>query len=547
MKIKMILKGMWLAGFAAIAAMPGCDDESEPVTGDEQDATSSVDDVFAKTVLAGGCTVTIAKTGKNVKTKGKDGSCPTTASGILDLLEKDAKNQISVFAVSEEGDIKPGKTTPYRFVVAIDTGNGKAEQLFLSLLGSGEGVSDDFVEVMSFSEKKGVYAFYDVKDGAWTQEGDGTQVKTDALAQHGAPAFRCQGCHTTAMPLMKELHDSWANWNSTWFSMGDPASKDALFNRLFSKKERGDDLELLVIAGTKAATKTRVDKAVKEKKLKPMLTQLMCDVGEPALIAAHSKNSKRTGTVETFSSMLPTSILLNGLFKTPKTGTGDQKGLDNVLNMNIPSLGSAKIDSASYVKALTTIGQTIGGQKGDAMFPMSNPEKSYADVQVVQDLVSRNLLDKNLIADVMMTDFSVSTFSTTRCDLAATIPTTWTSVDELRTKWSAALTSSTLRGAKGLKARLDNTTDFDGHATKLEKFVKACNDRGTANKDAYALDLLKIMSQRRREFEQTYEQVVESNWLIPADTLKSKPGASRLNGDTCVLEAQTTKFIGEEG
>ncbi|MBL8739719.1 MAG: hypothetical protein JNK04_01460, partial [Myxococcales bacterium] len=229
MKTSMISKLMWLVGAVAIAAAPGCDEESEPVQGDEQDATSSVDDVFAKTVLKGGCSVKVNKTGKTVKTTGKGGTCPTTATGILDLLEKDSKNKISVFAVSEEGDITPGKATPYRFVVAVDTGNGKAEQLFLSLLGSGEGVSDDFVEVMSFSEKKGVYAYYDLSDGGWVQEGDGTMVKTDALSQHDAPAFRCQGCHKTGQPLMKELHDSWANWNSTWFSMGDPASKDALF------------------------------------------------------------------------------------------------------------------------------------------------------------------------------------------------------------------------------------------------------------------------------------------------------------------------------
>ncbi len=546
MKTNVLKKMMWLASCAAMLSTAACDEE-EVVTGDEQDATSSVDDVFAKTLLAGGCSVKVNKTGKTVKTKGTGGKCPSTLTALLDAIEADSKMSMSVFAVSEEGDLTPGKNTPYRFVISVDTGDGKEENLFISSLGSGAGVSDDFVEIMSFSAKKGVYAFYDLQDGGWVQEGDGTQVKTDAYSQHGKPAFRCQGCHTTGQPLMKELHDSWANWNSTWFSMSDPASKQALFKRLFAKKERGDDLELLVIAGTKAATKTRVDKAVKEKKLKPMLKQMMCDLGEPSLIAAHSKNSKRTGTVETFSSMLPTSILLNNLFKNPKTGTGDQKGLDNLLNMNIPSLSSARIDAASYVKALTTIGQTIGDQPGDAMFPMSSPEMSFADIQVVQELAARNLIDKNLIADVMMTDFSVSTFSSVRCGLAETIPTTWANAEELRSKWSAALGSSSLRGAKGLKARLDNTSDFDAHAQKLEKFVKACNDRGTANKDAYAVDLLKIMSQRRREFEQTYEQVVESPWLVPGDNLNSKPGANRLHGETCVIQPQTAKFVGEDG
>ena len=71
MKTSMISKLFWLLGACAIAAAPGCDEESEPVQGDEQDATSSVDDVFAKTVLKGGCSVTINKTGKTVKTTGK--------------------------------------------------------------------------------------------------------------------------------------------------------------------------------------------------------------------------------------------------------------------------------------------------------------------------------------------------------------------------------------------------------------------------------------------------------------------------------------------
>lgn len=534
-----------MVGLLAVA--PGCGEE-EPVTGDEQDATSSVDDTFTNTVLTGGCSLTIEKTGKTVKTKGTGGTCPTTVTGVLDLLKANTKVKTHTYVVSEQGDITPGASTPYRFVVAVDTGDGKSEKMFLSALGSGAGVSDDFLEIMSFSEKKGAYVFYDLEDDGWVQVGDGTQVKTDAVSQHGGKeAFRCQGCHTTGMPLMKELHDSWANWNSTWFSMSDSGSKDPLFRRLFDAKERADDLELLVIAGTKTATKTRVEKAIKEKKVGKLLTQLVCDVGEPSLIAAHSKNSKRVGTIETFSSMLPQSILLNNLFKTPKTGTGDQKGLDNALNMNIPSFTSLRIDSTSYVKALGTIGQTINGQKGDAMFPMSSPEKSYADQQMIQELISRNLLDKNLVADVLMTDFTVSSFSKTRCDLAKTIPTNWTTTEELRTQWSTKLGTATARGAKGLKARLDNTADFDAHATKLETYVKACVTRSSADKDNFAVDVLKIMSQRRREFAGVYEQVIESPWLIPGDTLKSQAGAIRLNGETCVPQNQTEKFVGEEG
>ncbi len=532
------------AGLLGLSAT-GC--EEETVTGDEQDASASVDDVFAKTALKGGCSVKVVKTGRTVKTTGKNGKCPTTVTGVLDALQADANNVLHTYVVSEQGDgapgTKPDGNTPYRFVVAVETKGRTADKLFLSLLGSGDGVSDTFIEVMSFNEKKGVYAFYDLSGGKWVQEGDGSQVPTDALGAE--PAFRCIGCHTTGMPLMKELHDSWSNWNSTWFSMPDPGTADPLFRRLFDAKERADDLELHIIEGTKAATRTRVEKAKKEGNLKPLLTQLMCDVGEPAMIAAHSKSSTRMGTVSTFSSMLPSSILLNNLFKTPQTGTGPQDGMDNILGMNIPALSSVRVDAASYVKALGTIDQEIGGQKGDAMFPMSSPEKSFSDFQVIQELFAQNLVDKDVLADALMTDFTVSTFSTARCDLAETIPDNWADATELKTKWAESLGSSSLRGASGLKARLEKADDFGDHEKAVDTYIAACNTRGTMDKDAYALDLLKVMSQRRLEFTERYEQVVESEWLLPTDNLGSAPHAIRLNGTTCAIENQTTKFVGE--
>lgn len=526
-----------LVGAAAFSAV-GCDVAE---TGDEQDATSTLDDAFSKSAIAGGCSVKNMKTGKTVKTKGTKGTCPKTVTGILDILQNDTKNKLHTYVVSEQGD-QPSKTTPYRFVIAVEVNGAPAEKLFLSVLGTGEAVSDDFMEVIAFNEKKGAYVFYNLGETGWEMEGDGTMVKTDAV-NNDAP-FRCIGCHKTGAPLMKELHDSWGNWFSTWFTPGDPMSADPLFKRLFGAKERADDLEGFIINGTKAHAKTRVDKAVKEKNLKPVMTQLMCDVGEPSIIQAHSKNSKRLGTVETFSSMVPSAIVLNNFFKTPATGTGTEDGLTG-LGMNIPSLSSLKIDSASYVKALTAMGQKINGMAGDAIFPMSSPEKSFADFMVIEDLMGRGLLDKDVIADALMVDFTVSTFSKSRCDLAETLPANWTSADDLKTQWSAALGSSTVRGAKGLKARLDNKTDFDAHASTLDKFVGACNARNTAGKDAWAADLLKIVSQRRVEFAEVYGDVIESPWLIPTDNLKSVAHKVRLNGTTCVIEDQSKAFVGE--
>ncbi|MFO0614610.1 MAG: hypothetical protein U0414_18640 [Polyangiaceae bacterium] len=526
-----------VAGAAALSGA-GCEVAE---TGDEQDATAALDDAFSKSALAGGCSVKNVKTGKTVKTKGTKGACPKTVTGILDILQNDTKNKLHTYVVSEQGD-QPAKTTPYRFVIAVEVNGAPAEKLFLSVLGTGEAVSEDFMEVIAFNEKKGAYVFYDLDANGWSMEGDGTMVKTDAV-NNDAP-FRCINCHKTGAPLMKELHDSWGNWFSTWFTPGDPMSADALFKRLFDNKERADDLEGFIINGTKAHAKTRVDKAVKEKNLKPIMTQLMCDVGEPSIIQAHSKNSKRLGTVETFSSMVPSAIVLNNFFKVPATGTGTEDGLTG-LGLSIPSLSSLKVDSAAYVKAIGTIGQKINGQAGDTIFPMSSPEKSFSDFMVIEDLMGRGLLDKDVVADALMVDFTVSTFSKARCDLAETLPANWTSADDLKTQWSAALATSSVRGAKGLKARLDNKTDTDAHAATLDKFVSACNARGTADKNAWALDLLKVVSQRRVEFAEVYGDVIESPWLIPTDSLKSVAHKSRLNGTTCVLEDQTKPFVGE--
>jgi hypothetical protein len=529
------------------AAM-GCDgDDAETL--EDQDVTASIDDAFAKTVLKGGCSIKVKRTGNTVKTTGKGGACPMTVSGILAELDKDAANKLHFFFVSEQGDGAPGTApsddTPFRVVIAVETKFGPADQLFVSTLGQGGSVSDGFVEVIAFNKKKGVYAYYDLEGGRWTQQGDGTQVGTDPSGAAGK--VRCFNCHTTGAPLMKELHDGWGNWMSTWDGMSGWSSikGDELFTRIIQSREVADGLEPLVIAGTKAYTKTRVDKAVKEKNLKPLARQLMCDVGEPTIIGPHSKSSKRLGDVSTFSSMLPTSIIINNLFQTPRTGTGSQKGLDNILNMNLPALSSVRIDSAAYAAAVKKFNQRIGGQVGDTLFALMSPEKSHADLEMVQELFRRGLLDKDLVADALMTDFTVSTFSEARCALADTLPDNWATADELRTAWAKNLEGSSVRGAAGLKARLEAKDDFAAHEKVVNDFLTACNARGSADANLWAEDVVKIVSQRRVEFAETYEPVVESQWLLPTDNLNSQPHAIRLNGTTCVIENQSQPFVGE--
>lgn len=529
-----------------LGGVVGCSEETAE-TGDEQNASSSFSDVFAKVVLKGGCGIKVGSATK--KTTGSGGACPKTLTAVLDALEKDTNNTVQFFMVSEQAD-QLALNTPVRFVASVTTKEGGPETLWLSMLGSPGGMADDFLEVMSFNKTKGVYAYYDLADGGWVQEGDGSSVPTEAS---GAPAkFRCINCHTDGNPVMKELHDGWWPWFSTWYSasamqtFANGKGVDPLFKRLIDKVDRADDLERHIIDGTKAFTKTRVKKALKEKNLKPLAAQLLCDVGTPNLISPHGANSKRIGDIETFNSFFPSSILLNNFFKTPRTGSGSQLGLEGSLNMTIPSLSSLRMDATAYKAAIKANKQTINGKAGDAIAPLTAPEKSYADFAIVQELMTQGFLDKDIVADALMVDFTVSTFSKTRCDLAATLPKTWANAEELRTAWIQSLGSSNLRGAKGLKARLEAKTDIETHAKTLETYVGSCSKRQTSDVTKYTADVVKIVSQRRREFIEVYEQVVESPWLLPEDNhTDAKPHTFRLSGDKCEIQKQTEKFIGE--
>lgn len=561
-----------LAGFV----LPACSAAQEETTPEDEESVDNLtvanvpEDTFLTNVL-GKAKCTVVVKGKKIAAR-TGGVCPTKLSQVLDVLE--GKGTVTpaptgsaapsgsasngnggivppgvgsvagpnVFVVAEMGD-KPNLDNTYRFVLSGGAGVAN-EKLYVASFASGRGAPETGVEVMAWSEKIQAFVFWKENGGKWERMGDGTMVPTQAKG--AAPAFQCAGCHTSGGPLMKELHDSWANWTSTWFTVSDPQSPDANFKRMFQKVVRADDMERQIILSEHLHVKGRVDRAKAENKLKGIATQLFCDVGEGTLIAAHSKNSQRFGDVQTFSSMLPGAFVVSALFRAPRTGTGTELGLENNLGLSLPTIDGLSIDSKAYAETLKKNGSKISGQAGDSIFPMNGPEKSYADNDAIQELLRQKLVDKDFVADVLMTDFTTPTFSKARCALADSLPDTWTSPDDLKTKFAAKLATSNARGAKGLAARLGKPTDIADHTKTLEAYGKACADRKTKSAADFTADTLKILSQRRAEFLETYGQLVESDGLLPTDNLRSVPGAQRFNGTTCELEASTAKFVGEE-
>ncbi|MFO0639884.1 MAG: hypothetical protein U0183_11780 [Polyangiaceae bacterium] len=547
-------------------ALPACG--SDATTEDEDTSTEDItvagvpEDTFLTTVL-GNAKCTIIVKGKRVANrKGKE-ACPTTLAALLDRLEGVAPAapapsasgsapapapsagttvKPEFFVVSENGD-KPSLDNTYRFVIAGGAGV-PTDKLYVASFASGKGAPQGGTEVMAWSEKIQAFVYYRESGGAWERMGDGTMVPSSAKGAQ--PTFQCMNCHTSGAPIMKELHDSWANWTSTWMTVVDPKSPDATFNRMFSKVVRADDMEKRIISSTHMHSKGRVERAKAGGDLKGVLTQLFCDVGEGTLIAAHSKNSQRFGTVSTFSSMLPGAFVVSPLLRAPRTGTGVELGLEQSVGLKLPTVDSLSVDSKAYSDTLTKFASKIGGQAGDSIFPMNGPEKSYADVDAVQELVRQGLVDADFVADVLMTDFTTPAFSSARCGLAEALPKTWKDPADLKAQFGANLAKSTARGAKGLAARIAKTDDAAAHTATLEAYGKACSDRKTASAAAFTEDTLRILSQRRAEFIDVYHNLVESDSLLPSDNLGSKPGAQRFNGTTCVLEPATAKFVGEE-
>jgi hypothetical protein len=525
-----LLSATGLAVLAACSAKPIDDSE----TGGDAVTAGTLDDGFATSVLAGGCTVVVE--GSSTTTAGSDGKCPTELSKVLDLMDA-SSNKPSVFVVSEKGDLPNDPDTSFRFVISSKDGTNP---FFVAALGSGN-LGEGGLEAMGFSPTLQAFAYYKVEGGRWVRKGDATQVKSTTTGKDRP--FECIGCHSTGAPLMKELHDSWGNWTSTWDTVKGPTEQNELFKRLFGKVQRADNLELAIIEGIKLHSKGRVDRAKADGQLKGVLSQLMCEIGEPSLVGAHSKSSTRLDKVSTFSSMLPGAIMLNQLLVPPRTGgTGVELGFEQSLKLNVPSARSLGVDATAYAKAVADNGQTIGGKAGDTIFPMSSPEKSHADLDAVQELLRQNLIDNEIVADILMTDYTVSAFSKIRCDLAQTMPETWDSPATLKKTWAQALSSSSLRGAKGLAARLGQD-DIKAHEAKLEAYAAACAKRGAP---ALTPDVLKIMSQRRVEFEARYSSVIESDWLIPQDNLGSRAGAIRLKAADCTVEDAKNTFDGED-
>ena len=512
-----------------------------------QDA--AITDKFAITVLQGGCSIRLAATGRTVTTEGSGGACPTTVKAMVDHLEALNPNGLRVFVASEDEDQASGEKN-YRFVVSFKGQSGTEDgDIFLSVLGAPQGFANTFMEAMGFDSARKVYVYYHLVSGKWEQAGSGAMVPLDTVPGR-EDAMACQRCHSTGAPLMKELHDSWANWQSSWDSFKSPNITDPLFGVLFNRKIRADILEPIIIAGTKGSAIGRVDRAVTAKQTGLMLKQAMCEVGEPNLVGAHERSNVRFGDIVTQTSMLPSAILLNQIFAAPFAGTGRAfKGFEGNLQMNLPDLGQARSVGAAYVAAARKLGVSIGDMAGlnDAKFAWFGPEKSYADLAVVMELLARNLVDKDILADAMMVDFTTPMFSKSRCELADTIPANFANAEELRTAWIANLAGSTLRGAAGLKGRLEKKGDFTDHEKTINDYLKACAARGTAAPEKFNEDILTMVSQRRNEFRHHYGKVLESTMMLPTDRApdRTEPGMWRLSAATCELEEQTARFVGE--
>src|SRR5262249_10462974 len=135
--------------------------------------------------------------------------------------------------------------------------------------------------------------------------------------------------------------------------------------------------------------------------------------------------------------------------------------------------------------------------------------------------------------------FTVPMFSTSRCALADTAPDTGSDAEAIRTAWIQNLGSSKLTGAAELKARLSDTNDFSKNQTAVDAFVTACSGRASTDGAAFAKDLVKVASQRRREFIDEYGPIVESPALLPDDSMSdTKPHTFRLDPKTCKLVKQ---------
>ena len=376
----------------------------------------------------------------------------TTLSEIEGLIQAD-RNKRFIFVVDEE--IKDFRQPQgRRSVITFDGANGDAQlngNIALSIFFSSGAMPDQDVELEAWGwdEKNGVYNFYKLDHQgnttpplSWKLRG--SSAGADRLAADNRNGT-CLRCHTSGVPIMKELSFPWNNWHSftspanyltsdTPLDQRWPVANDPNFPQLSG----GDTLETIIKGAVIRFNNRRLtdllpgdaqnERIVHDAKI---LLKPLFDTTEINLESAQQKSGLHplpdpitSGPSQPIT--LPDNFflqadLLAGTNDIVGIGISEAKGFGS--KAIIQPVEYKELIQSSRVQITRANGITL---PGDTNFAWLTPVPGFAASHWVGTLLRQKVISPDFVAAVLSVDLELPVFSDRRRSLLQVIPDTFT-------------------------------------------------------------------------------------------------------------------------
>ncbi|MGH4014342.1 MAG: hypothetical protein ACRDSL_10540 [Pseudonocardiaceae bacterium] len=428
----------------------------------------------------------------------RQGRSPLTVNDLL--VEVDAAGEIPLqrsYLAGEAGQIAPAEAgslqRDLRFVIT------RARAADVDLLISTSAVADQhttFLQVAGWDEAAGRFNYYMRIDQSWVWTGD----SYSALA----PESRGQGCfdsHVNGGLVMKELKQPWINWQSMNATILLAADDPLRENPLYKSLTGAEDLELTVRRGVSRWTAARLKHVVTPEgrinNLDRLLRQLCTSTTVNLASSVTASRAVADDPAEPLT--LPLGFWLN------VESLLDDLGIPaSFVPPSVP--GQLYLDSLVHYDFALVEGEFR--QPGDTFFAFVVPEAAFEDIEVVNQMVRRDMITAHFVASVLMVDFPNPVFSPARSKLLTYMPTT-AALNPAGGGMSQLIAHAIAQAADGLPADspeaqfLDNwrfaDSDWRGvFAARIEDYLSAVTARVSTTEGFD--DYVRLAESRRREF-----------------------------------------------
>lgn len=447
------------------------------------------------------------------------GHRPQTLHEILDLLNAadgpDAVPEQRLYRVADGGQIAWTQDTANldrHLRIVITRHRGGEAQLFISTAAPFFSQSI-FLQVFAWDDVAHAFNFYERRHGIWSWAGSSWQALE--APTRGLGPF---DSHVNGGPVMKELKAPWMHWHSQssqiredMLSPDDPLRGDTLYNS--NDLKGGEDLELIVRAGTARWTKARFDRRLQNGQLdqaedffRHLLTTTTINI---------ASSLQQSGSLDVDDSLrLPTTFFIASDFL-----------LDE---LKIPaSITKPKTQASFYLNALKDFAVKLkdGGfeLRSDVHFAFAVPEPSFEDQLVLRALLTNRVVSRKQAACLLMVDFVNPIYSQRREALLRYIPASVAQDGGAafdNSFFSMIRASAQASDVDSPEAEilelydLPNETWEATFARRIEDYWKAVQAR-LQTKDGFN-DLFRLSESRRRQFRRT--PLAEFGLTLPCAT-----------------------------